>query len=86
MATLTAPRIVLSRLDHADSHTMTRYLATGGYDGLRKALTMFPEDVASEVDQASLLGRGGAGFPAGRRTSSRPAGHCCFGGLYSRMS
>ena len=69
MATLTAPSIVLSRLEHADSHTLARYLATGGYDGLRKALTMFPEAVASEVDQASLLGRGGAGFPAGRKWS-----------------
>jgi NADH-quinone oxidoreductase subunit F len=65
VATLTAPRIVLSRADYADSHTLSRYLATGGYEGLRKALTMFPEAVASEVDQASLLGRGGAGFPQG---------------------
>jgi NADH-quinone oxidoreductase subunit F len=30
---------------------------------------MFPEDVAAEVDKASLLGRGGAGFPAGRKWS-----------------
>ncbi len=42
-------------------------MATGGYDGLRKALTMTPEEVAAEVDAASLLGRGGAGFPAGRK-------------------
>jgi NADH-quinone oxidoreductase subunit F len=69
VATFTAPRIVLSRTEFADSHTWTRYLATGGYEGLKKALTMFPEAVASEVDQASLLGRGGAGFPAGRKWS-----------------
>ena len=31
----------------------TRYLATGGYDGLRTALTMHPEDVCAEVDAAS---------------------------------
>src|SRR5580698_9026768 len=61
------PRIVTARLDHEDSHTLERYLATGGYDGLRKALTMTPEAVAAEVDTASLLGRGGAGFPAGRK-------------------
>ena len=30
---------------------------------------MFPEAVAAEVDAASLLGRGGAGFPAGRKWS-----------------
>ncbi|HUY17136.1 MAG TPA: NADH-ubiquinone oxidoreductase-F iron-sulfur binding region domain-containing protein [Acidimicrobiales bacterium] len=69
MATLEAPRIVTARTDYDDSYTLSRFLATGGYDGLRKALTMFPEDVALEVDEASLLGRGGAGFPAGRKWS-----------------
>lgn len=69
MAVLDAPRIVTSRVDYDDSFTLARFLATGGYDGLRKALTMFPEAVAVEVDEASLLGRGGAGFPAGRKWS-----------------
>jgi NADH-quinone oxidoreductase subunit F len=69
VATLDAPRIVTSRVEYDDSFTLTRFLATGGYEGLRKALTMFPEDVALEVDEASLLGRGGAGFPAGRKWS-----------------
>ena len=69
MATLEAPRIVTARIDYDDSYTQSRFLATGGYEGLRKALTMFPEAVALEVDEASLLGRGGAGFPAGRKWS-----------------
>ncbi len=69
MAVTDAPRIVTSRLEHEDSHTLERYLATGGYEGLRKALTMTPEAVAAEVDAVSLLGRGGAGFPAGRKWS-----------------
>ncbi|MDE2282690.1 MAG: NADH-quinone oxidoreductase subunit NuoF [Actinomycetales bacterium] len=64
-----SPKIVSSRAKFADSHTLARYLETGGYEGLRKALTMFPEQVAAEVDAASLLGRGGAGFPAGRKWS-----------------
>jgi NADH-quinone oxidoreductase subunit F len=64
-----APRIVTSRIDFEDSYTLERYLATGGYEGLRKALSMTPEEVAAEVDAASLLGRGGAGFPAGRKWS-----------------
>ncbi|HLI45314.1 MAG TPA: NADH-quinone oxidoreductase subunit NuoF [Acidimicrobiales bacterium] len=64
-----APRIVTARLEHPDSHTLERYLATGGYEGLRKALTMTPEAVHEEVNAASLLGRGGAGFPAGRKWS-----------------
>jgi NADH-quinone oxidoreductase subunit F len=64
-----APRIVTARMGYDDSYTLERYLATGGYEGLRKALTMTPEAVAAEVDAASLLGRGGAGFPAGRKWS-----------------
>ena len=42
---------------------------SGGYEGIKKALTMTPEAVCAEVDVASLLGRGGAGFPAGRKWS-----------------
>jgi NADH-quinone oxidoreductase subunit F len=69
MAVTDPPKIVTSRLGYEDSHTLERYLATGGYEGLRKALTMTPEAVAAEVDAVSLLGRGGAGFPAGRKWS-----------------
>ncbi|MHB8220315.1 MAG: NADH-quinone oxidoreductase subunit NuoF [Acidimicrobiales bacterium] len=69
MAVTDAPRIVTSRLAYEDSHTLSRYLATGGYEGLRKALSMSAADVAAQVDAASLLGRGGAGFPAGRKWS-----------------
>ena len=69
MVTIDAPLIVTSRAEFPDSYTLARYLETGGYVALRKALTMFPEDVAKEVDTASLLGRGGAGFPAGRKWS-----------------
>jgi len=69
MAAFTAPKIVSSRSEFEDSFTIERYLATGGYSALKKALGMFPEQVAAEVDEASLLGRGGAGFPAGRKWS-----------------
>jgi NADH-quinone oxidoreductase subunit F len=69
MAKLDAPRIVTSRFGLEDGHTLARYLETGGYLALRKALTMTPAAVAAEVDAASLLGRGGAGFPAGRKWS-----------------
>ncbi len=69
-----APRIITSRIEHPDSHTLDRYLATGGYEGLRAALARPPAEIREEVDKASLLGRGGAGFPAGRKWSMlRPA-------------
>jgi NADH-quinone oxidoreductase subunit F len=70
MITNAAP-IVTRRLGYDDSYTLERYLATGGYDGLRKALSLQPDEVAEEVNKASLLGRGGAGFPAGRKWSMR---------------
>ncbi len=67
MAVLDAPRIVTQRRGVPDAHTLKVYLETGGYEALRRALSMNPEEVAAEVDAASLLGRGGAGFPAGRK-------------------
>jgi NADH-quinone oxidoreductase subunit F len=73
-ATREIPRIVTSRWDLPDGHTLERYLDTGGYEGLRKALTMTPAQVAEEVKAASLLGRGGAGFPAGVKWGFCPPG------------
>jgi NADH-quinone oxidoreductase subunit F len=64
-----APKIITARVGAPDSHTLDRYVATGGYEALKKALAMTPEAVCAEVDEASLLGRGGAGFPAGRKWS-----------------
>jgi NADH-quinone oxidoreductase subunit F len=49
----------------ADSHTIARYEATGGYEALRKGLKMKPEEIAAEVKASNLAGRGGAGFPTG---------------------
>jgi len=61
--------IVTKRMEFADSYTLERFLATGGYEGLKKAISMPREQVQDEVMKASLLGRGGAGFPAGRKWS-----------------
>ena len=73
MSTTEVPRIITSRFDHEDSFTLARYEATGGYQALRKALGMAPAAVADEVKSASLLGRGGAGFPAGVKWGLAPA-------------
>ena len=48
-----------------DSHTIARYEETGGYQPLRKALGMKPEDITAEVKASNIAGRGGAGFPTG---------------------
>jgi NADH-quinone oxidoreductase subunit F len=60
-------RILTARMEAhpTDSHTLARYESTGGYEALRKALGMAPEEVAAEVKASELLGRGGAGFPTG---------------------
>jgi NADH-quinone oxidoreductase subunit F len=68
-----APRIVFARMDHGDSHTLERYLATGGYDGLHLALSRGPEEIIEEVKASGLTGRGGAGFPTGTKWSFLPA-------------
>lgn len=73
MTVTDAPKIITSRFEYPDSHTIERYEATGGYSALRKALSMSPEAVVEEVKAASLLGRGGAGFPAGVKWGFCPA-------------
>jgi NADH-quinone oxidoreductase subunit F len=69
------PRIVSSRWDLDDGFTLARYEKTGGYKGLRRALDdLTPAQVGEEVKAASLLGRGGAGFPAGVKWGFCPPG------------
>jgi NADH-quinone oxidoreductase subunit F len=67
-------RIVTERFQYPDSYTIERYEATGGYQALRKALTQAPSAVHDEVKNATLLGRGGAGFPAGTKWGFCPPG------------
>jgi len=68
------PKIITGRFQYADSHTLERYEATGGYAALRSALSRTPDSVVAEVKSASLLGRGGAGFPAGVKWGFCPPG------------
>jgi NADH-quinone oxidoreductase subunit F len=58
------PHILLRELDIPDISKLDVYTANGGYEGLRKALTMKPGDVTQVVKDSSLRGRGGAGFPS----------------------
>ncbi len=57
-----------------DRHVVSydEYVKTGGYEGLRKALTMKPGDVTEEVKTSVLRGRGGAGFPTGVKWTFLP--------------
>ena len=68
------PKIVSSRFTYVDSFMLHRYEATGGYSGLKAALRMAPSAVHGLVRDAVLLGRGGAGFPAGVKWGFLPPG------------
>jgi NADH-quinone oxidoreductase subunit F len=72
----TETRIVTKRLRDRpnDSWTLAAVQETGGYESLRKALTMDPAAIAEEVKASGLRGRGGAGFPTATKWSFLPAG------------
>jgi NADH-quinone oxidoreductase subunit F len=53
----------------ADSHTLKRYQATGGYKQARRAVRMTRDELVELVEGSRLLGRGGAAFPAGLKWS-----------------
>ena len=64
-------RIVLAHNGEIDPKRIEDYVAVGGYAALAKALaTMTPEEVLSEVEKSGLRGRGGGGFPTGRKWRS----------------
>ncbi len=61
-------RLILDNCDKIDATSVEEYLATGGYTALEKVLfDMTGEQVINEVSESGLRGRGGGGFPAGRK-------------------
>jgi len=59
-------RIALRDVGVIDPESLDEYLARGGYEAARTALTtMTPEQVIQEVTDSGIRGRGGAGFPTG---------------------
>ena len=61
-------RIVLENCGKFDAESLDEYMAAGGFSALEKALfEMTPEQVVEEVDLSGLRGRGGGGFPAGKK-------------------
>jgi NADP-reducing hydrogenase subunit HndC len=63
-------RIILERAGKIDPENIDDYIANSGYEALAKALTqMTPKEVIDELNASGLQGRGGAGFPVGRKWS-----------------
>lgn len=63
-------RILLEPCGSTDPEDINEYISNGGYFAGKKALTeMTPEEICQEVSDSVLRGRGGGGFPAGRKWS-----------------
>ena len=58
-------RILTRNCGQGHPTSFADYSSGGGYVGLKKALTMTPQDVVAELKAAGLVGRGGAAFPTG---------------------
>ncbi|MBT3277751.1 MAG: NADH-quinone oxidoreductase subunit F, partial [Phycisphaerales bacterium] len=71
-------RRILKNCGEIDAEDMNEYIATGGYLAAEKAFTqMTPEDICQNVLDSGIRGRGGGGFPTGRKwelTRGQPAG------------
>lgn len=61
-------RIVLEHCGRIDADSIREYIAIGGYRALEKALfEMTGDEIVDEITKSALRGRGGGGFPAGRK-------------------
>jgi NADH-quinone oxidoreductase subunit F len=62
---------VFAKMGKVDPTKIEDYIAEGGYGALSKALTaMTPEEIIEALEASGLRGRGGGGFPAGRKWRS----------------
>ena len=61
-------RLIFKHIDEPGyANDIGCYLEHGGYEQLKKALSMEPEAICAEVLESGVRGRGGAGFPAGMK-------------------
>jgi NADH-quinone oxidoreductase subunit F len=62
-------KVLLAGADERDLTQLAEYRAIGGYSGVQKARAMTSDELIAELEKAVLRGRGGAGFPMGRKAS-----------------
>ncbi len=67
-------KILFDRIDEPGLNTLDVYQRRGGYEALRQALAMTPQEVLSNLMDSGIRGRGGAGFQMGRKVSFLPHG------------
>jgi NADH-quinone oxidoreductase subunit F len=66
--------LLFKDIDEPALNTLAVYEGRGGYQSLRKALSVTPADVLKELEASGLRGRGGAGFQMGKKVSFLPKG------------
>ncbi len=66
--------LLFKDIDEPGLSTLEVYAKRGGYESLRKALSMSPEEVLAQLEASGLRGRGGAGFAMGKKVSFLPKG------------
>lgn len=69
-------KLLLKHIDVPGIQSLEVYRQQGGYENLKKALSMAPDAITEEVKKSGLRGRGGAGFPTGMKWSflAKPPG------------
>ncbi|MDX6699620.1 MAG: NADH-quinone oxidoreductase subunit [Solirubrobacteraceae bacterium] len=67
-------KLLFDRIDQPNLNRLDTYRERGGYESLRRALAMSPDEVVAEIDASGLRGRGGAGFQMGKKASFIPKG------------
>ena len=68
-------KLLFDGIDEPGLNTLEVYERRGGYQSLRKALQMTPDEALKQISESGLRGRGGAGFPTGRKASFLPHGN-----------
>ncbi len=66
--------LLFKDIDEPGLDTLEVYAKRGGYESLRKALAMSPEELLAQLEASGLRGRGGAGFAMGKKVSFLPKG------------
>ncbi len=64
---------ITKNFDHYDTSSIGAYMNIGGFEALRKAVTMDGEDIAARIAEAKVKGRGGAAYDMGRKWSQARA-------------
>jgi NADH-quinone oxidoreductase subunit F len=74
VAAAETPILLFTDIDEPGLNTLEVYERRGGYQSLRRALAMTPEEVLEQLKASGIRGRGGAGFSMGTKVSFLPKG------------